>query len=112
MWQRMAFVIAVVLLGVSGGIVALFVRGIHAERGAVGGASLFLRWLSRRAGWLPLKLPGPAGCPAIFEMHVIEELKRNFELFPLLDCVQSRGSFPWHLWEQTQEHQADSPLSC
>jgi len=37
MWQRMAFVIAVVLLGVSGGIVALFVRGIHAERGAVGG---------------------------------------------------------------------------
>ena len=37
MWQRMAFVIAVVLLGVSGGIIALFVRGIHAERGAVGG---------------------------------------------------------------------------
>jgi heavy metal efflux system protein len=33
----MAFVIAVVLLGVSGGIVALFVRGIHAERGAVVG---------------------------------------------------------------------------
>ena len=37
MWQRMAFVITVVLLGVSGGIVALFVRGIHAERGAVAG---------------------------------------------------------------------------
>ena len=31
----MAFVIAVVLLGVSGGIIALFVRGIHAERGAM-----------------------------------------------------------------------------
>jgi heavy metal efflux system protein len=37
MWQRMAFVIAVVLVGVSGGIIALFVRGIHAERGAVAG---------------------------------------------------------------------------
>jgi cobalt-zinc-cadmium resistance protein CzcA len=33
----MAFVITVVLLGVSGGIIALFVRGIHAERGAVAG---------------------------------------------------------------------------
>jgi hypothetical protein len=30
-----------------------------------------------------------------FEMHVIEELKRNFELFPSLDCVQSWGSSPW-----------------
>ena len=37
MWQRMAFVITVVPLGVSGGIIALFVRGIHAERGAVAG---------------------------------------------------------------------------
>jgi cobalt-zinc-cadmium resistance protein CzcA len=37
MWQRMAFVIAVVLLGVSGGIIALFVRGMHTERGAVAG---------------------------------------------------------------------------
>jgi Cu/Ag efflux pump CusA len=33
----MAFVIPVVLLGVSGGVIALFVRGIHAERGAVAG---------------------------------------------------------------------------
>jgi multidrug efflux pump subunit AcrB len=33
----MAFVITVVLLGVSGGIIALFVLGIHAERGAVAG---------------------------------------------------------------------------
>jgi Cu/Ag efflux pump CusA len=37
MWQRMAFVITVVLLGVSGGIIGLFVRGLHAERGAVAG---------------------------------------------------------------------------
>jgi heavy metal efflux system protein len=33
----MAFVITVVLLGLSGGIIALLVRGIHAERGAVAG---------------------------------------------------------------------------
>ena len=37
MWQRMAFVTTVVLLGVSGGIIALFVRGVRAERGAVAG---------------------------------------------------------------------------
>ena len=37
MWQRMAFVVSVVLLGFSGGVLALFVRGIHAGRGAVAG---------------------------------------------------------------------------
>ena len=37
MWQRTAFVITVVLLGVSGGVIALFVRGIPAEQGAVAG---------------------------------------------------------------------------
>jgi Cu/Ag efflux pump CusA len=37
MWQRIAFVISVVLLGFSGGVLALFVRGMHAERGAVAG---------------------------------------------------------------------------
>jgi Cu/Ag efflux pump CusA len=40
MWQRMAFVITVGLLGFSGGILALFVRGMHAERGAVAGFCL------------------------------------------------------------------------
>jgi heavy metal efflux system protein len=37
MWQRMAFVTTVVLLGLSGGVLALFVRGMHAERGAMAG---------------------------------------------------------------------------
>jgi cobalt-zinc-cadmium resistance protein CzcA len=37
MWQRMAFVMTVVLLGFSGGVLALFVRGMHAGRGAVSG---------------------------------------------------------------------------
>jgi Cu/Ag efflux pump CusA len=37
MCQRMAFVITVVLLGFSGGVLALFVRGMHAEREAVAG---------------------------------------------------------------------------
>jgi hypothetical protein len=35
MWQRMAFVTHVVLLGFSGGVLALFVRGMHAERGGM-----------------------------------------------------------------------------
>ena len=37
MWQRMAFITTVVLLGFSGGVLALFVRGMHAERGAMAG---------------------------------------------------------------------------
>src|ERR1022692_2494672 len=37
MWRRMAFAITVVLLGFSGGVLALFVRGMHAERGAAAG---------------------------------------------------------------------------
>src|SRR5579872_5443487 len=37
MWQRMAFVTTVVLLGLSGGVLALFVRGMHTERGAMAG---------------------------------------------------------------------------
>jgi cobalt-zinc-cadmium resistance protein CzcA len=34
MWQRMVFAMAVVALGLSGGIVALFVRGMHFEASA------------------------------------------------------------------------------
>jgi heavy metal efflux system protein len=37
MWQRVAFAITIVLLGFSGGILALFFRGMHAERSAVAG---------------------------------------------------------------------------
>jgi multidrug efflux pump subunit AcrB len=37
MWQRMAFVITVVLLGFSGGVLALLICDMHAERGAIAG---------------------------------------------------------------------------
>ena len=47
-----------------------------------------------QVGWLPLPSPRSAGYPAIFEMHVIEELKRSFERFPSLDYVQSWGVLP------------------
>ena len=39
----MAFALSVVLLGFGGGVLALFVRGMHAERRAVAGSDLFLR---------------------------------------------------------------------
>ena len=38
-------------------------------------------------------------------MHVIEELKRNFELFPSLGCVRSWGSFPMALIGESSEAQ-------
>ena len=35
MWQRVVLAIGIVALGLSGGIIALFVRGMHAEASAV-----------------------------------------------------------------------------
>jgi len=37
MWQRVAFAMTVVPLAIGGGVLALFVRGMHAERGAAVG---------------------------------------------------------------------------
>ena len=51
MWQRVAFVITVVLLGFSGGVLALFVRGMHAGRGAVAGFC-FVSVLAVVQAWL------------------------------------------------------------
>jgi len=51
MWQRMAFVITDVLLGFSGGVLALFVRGMHAGRGVVAGFC-FVSALAGVQGWL------------------------------------------------------------
>ena len=51
MWQRMAFVISVVLLGFSGGVLALFVRGMHAGQGRVAGFC-FVSALAVVQAWL------------------------------------------------------------
>ena len=51
MWQRMAFVITVVLLGFSGGVLVLFVRGMHAGRGAIAGFC-FVSALAVVQAWL------------------------------------------------------------
>jgi len=51
MWQRMAFVMSVVLLGFSGGVLALFVQGMHAGRGAVAGFC-FVSALAVVQAWL------------------------------------------------------------
>jgi cobalt-zinc-cadmium resistance protein CzcA len=51
MWRRVAFPITVVLLGCSGGVLALFVRGMHAERGAAAGFC-FVSALAIVQAWL------------------------------------------------------------
>jgi cobalt-zinc-cadmium resistance protein CzcA len=51
MWQRMAYVTTVVLLGLSGGVLALFVRGMHTERGAMAGFCL-VSALAVVQGWM------------------------------------------------------------
>ena len=59
MWQRMAFVTAVVLLGFSGGVLALFVRGMHAERGAMAGFC-FVSALAIVQAWMVASAIGKA----------------------------------------------------
>lgn len=49
--RRMAFVISVVLMGFSGGVLALFVRGMHAEQGAMAGFC-FVSALAVVQAWL------------------------------------------------------------
>src|SRR4029077_15054105 len=51
MWRRMAFVISVVLLGFSGSVLALAVRGMHAGRGAAAGFC-FVSALAVVQAWL------------------------------------------------------------
>jgi heavy metal efflux system protein len=51
MWRRMAFVITVVLLGFSGGVLALFVRGMHAGTGTAAGFC-FVSALAAVQAWL------------------------------------------------------------
>src|ERR1035438_8303187 len=50
--QRMAFVITVVLLGFSGGVLALFVRGMHAERGGAVAGFCFVSALAVVQAWM------------------------------------------------------------
>jgi multidrug efflux pump subunit AcrB len=51
MWRRMAFVMSVVPLGFSGGVLALFVLGMHAGRDAVTGFC-FVSALAVVQAWL------------------------------------------------------------
>jgi multidrug efflux pump subunit AcrB len=51
MWQRMAFVISVVLLAFGGGVLALFVRGTHAGQGTAAGFC-FVSALAVVQAWL------------------------------------------------------------
>jgi multidrug efflux pump subunit AcrB len=51
MWQRMAFVMSVVLLGFAGGALALVVRGTHAGQGTVAGFC-FVSALAGVQAWL------------------------------------------------------------
>ena len=51
MWVRMALVTTVVLLGFSGGVLALFVRGMHAGPGTIAGFC-FVSALAAAQAWL------------------------------------------------------------
>ncbi len=51
MWQRMTVSLTVLLLGLGGGTLALFIRGMHAEDGAVLGFC-FVSVLAIAQGWI------------------------------------------------------------
>jgi hypothetical protein len=96
MWKRMTFAITVVLMGFSGGVLALFVRGLHAERGAVAGFCFVSALAVVQAWMVASEIAKARRLYGNIRNACYEELKRNLELFPSLDCVQSWGSSPWH----------------
>jgi Cu/Ag efflux pump CusA len=62
MWRRVAFIITVVFLGFSGGVFALFVRGMHAGPGTVAGFC-FVSGLAAVQAWLVASEIAKAGRP-------------------------------------------------
>jgi Cu/Ag efflux pump CusA len=96
MWQRMAFVISVVLLGFSGSVLALFVRGMHAGPGAVAGFC-FVSALAALQAWLVASEIAKVGrlCGNI-RNACYRGAQAKFRTVSLVGCVQLWASFPWH----------------
>jgi len=110
MWQRMAFVITVVLLGVSGGIIALFVRGIGAERGAIAGFSVVSAVAVVQSWMVASEIARARRLSGDIRNACYRGAQAKFRA--VLDCVQLQRSFPCHSRGQTWGHQVDSPPSC
>jgi hypothetical protein len=93
-WQRMAFPVTVMPRGFRGGGITLFVRGIRTGRGS-GFLPCCCAGTGAGPGWLPPGSPRSARCAAMFEMQVIEGLRRDFDRFRSLGRVPrspSRGA--------------------
>jgi heavy metal efflux system protein len=83
MWQRTAFVITVVLLGVSGGIIALSVRSIPAKRGAVAGFCAVSALAVVQSWMVASEIAKASRLSGDIQNACYRWRKRNFELFPL-----------------------------
>ena len=111
MWQRMAFVTAVVLLGFSGGVLALFVRGMHAERGAMAGF-VFVSVLAVVQSWMVASAIAKARrlCGDI-RNACYRGAQAKFRTVSLIALCAIAGGLPMAFMGETREHKADSPLS-
>jgi Cu/Ag efflux pump CusA len=89
MWQRVAFAMTVVPLAIGGGVLALFVRGMHAEQGATVGFCLVSALAIVQAFMVASGIAKARKLTATFETHAFEELKRNFETSSSLGYVCS-----------------------
>ena len=112
MWQRMAFVITVVLLGVSGGIIALFVRGIYAERGAVAGFCVVSALAVVQSWMVASEIARVRRLSGDMRNACYRGAQAKVRAVSLVGLCAIATVLPWLSWGQTWGHHVDSPLSC
>jgi cobalt-zinc-cadmium resistance protein CzcA len=112
MWQRMAFVITVVLLGVSGGIIALFVRGIHAERGAVAGFCVVSALAVVQSWMVASEIARARRLSGDMRNACYRGAQAKFRAVSLVGLCAIATVLPLAFMGANLGHQVDSPPSC
>jgi multidrug efflux pump subunit AcrB len=96
MWQRMAFVITVVLLGFSGSVLAFFVRGMRAERGAVAGFCFVSALVVVQAWLVASEIAKARRLYGNIQNACCRGAQAKFRAVSLVGVCAIVGSSPWH----------------
>jgi Cu/Ag efflux pump CusA len=95
MWQRVAFAMTVVPLAIGEGVLALFLRGMRAERGAAVGFCLVCTLAIVQAYLVASGIAKAHRLDSNLRSACFKEPKRNFEMSFSLGCLRSWASCRW-----------------
>ena len=96
MWQRLAFAIAVLVLGFSGGVFALFVRGMHAGRGAAAGFCFVSALAIVQAWMVASEIAKARRLYGNIRNTCYRGAQAKFRAVSLIGLCAIVGGFPWH----------------